>query len=150
MTPARVLIVDDEALVRFSLRERLTADGHDTLEAGLASEAFDVMARTAIDVILLDLELPGSDAVGVVKEIAEDRADTQVILMSEPSRIERAVEAMAAGAFDYVNKPLNLDEVSLRVRRALDVRDLRREVDLLRSSQLRKGARRTVPDAGEM
>ena len=150
MTPARVLIVDDEAFVRRSLRERLTADGHDALEAGLASEAFDVMARTAIDLILLDLELPGSDAIGVVNEIAEDRAETQVISMSEPSKVGRAVEAMASGAFDYVSKPLNLDEVSIRVKRALEVMDLRREVEVLRSSQHRRGARRTAPDVREI
>lgn len=150
MTPARVLIVDDEAFVRFSLREQLTADGHDTLEAGLASEAFDIMARTAIDVILLDLDLPGSDPIGVVKGIADAHAETQVIIMSDASKVDRAVDAMAAGAYDYVDKPLNLAEVSIRVGRALALRDLRREVQALRDEQQRRRPRRQAPEGREM
>jgi len=134
VTPARILIVDDEAMVRWSVRERLTAEGHDALEAGLASEAFDILARTAIDLVLLDMELPDSDGLPVIGRLNEASADVQVIILSQPSTIARAVEAMRMGAFDYVNKPLNLDEVAIRVDRALDVSRLRREVQALRSS----------------
>jgi len=137
-------------MVRWSVRERLTAEGHDALEAGLASEAFDILARTAIDLVLLDLELPDSDGLPVIGRLNEASADVQVIILSQPSTIARAVEAMRMGALDYVNKPLNLDEVAIRVDRALDVSRLRREVQTLRSSQQqRRGEGRIALDGHE-
>lgn len=133
MANATVLIVDDEALVRWSLRERLLQDRFTVLEAGTAASALEQVGE-AVDLILLDYRLPDSDGLVVLKKVKELYPDTLVILMTAHSSVENAVEAMKLGAFHYVNKPFNVDEVALLVEKALETSRLRREVKSLRSS----------------
>ena len=136
MSHASILVVDDEALVRWSLKERLARDGHRIVEAGTAADA---LSRTSdVDLVLLDFRLPDGDGLSVLRQIKERQADTPVILMTAYSTIENAVEAMKLGAFHYVNKPFNVDEVALLVDKALETVQLRREVKALRSSTRRE------------
>jgi two-component system response regulator AtoC len=138
MPSARILIVDDEQLVRWSLNERLTTAGYDVLEAGLAADALERIGNAEVDLVLLDFKLPDGDGLSVLKRIKEVSPDIQVILMTGYSSIETAVEAMKLGAYHYVNKPFNLDEVEMLVQKALETSQLRREVRALRSSQGRE------------
>jgi DNA-binding NtrC family response regulator len=138
MPSARILIVDDEQLVRWSLKERLNAAGYDIIEAGLAAEALERIGSAEIDLVLLDFKLPDGDGLTVLKRIKEASPEVQVILMTGYSSVENAVEAMKLGAYHYVNKPFNLDEVELLVQKALETSQLRREVRALRTSQGRE------------
>ena len=138
MPSARILIVDDEALVRWSLKERLTETGYDVFEAGLAADALDRISSSEIDLVLLDYKLPDDDGLSVLKKIKEVSPEIQVILMTGYSSVENAVEAMKLGAYHYVNKPFNLDEVEMLVQKALETSQLRREVRALRTSQGRE------------
>jgi two-component system response regulator AtoC len=133
MANATVLVVDDEALVRWSLRERLAQDRYTVLEAGTAAAALDQVGD-AVDLILLDYRLPDSDGLVVLRKVKELYPDTLVILMTAHSTVENAVEAMKLGAFHYINKPFNVDEVALLVEKALETSRLRREVKSLRTS----------------
>ena len=138
MPSARILIVDDEQLVRWSLNERLTAAGYDVFEAGLAADALERIGNGEVDLVLLDFKLPDGDGLSVLKKIKEMSPEIQVILMTGYSSVETAVEAMKLGAYHYVNKPFNLDEVELLVQKALETSQLRREVRALRSNQGRE------------
>ena len=136
MATASLLVVDDESLVRWSLRERLTADGYSITEAGTATEALQHLGEA--DLVLLDVKLPDGNGLDVLRRIKEQSPETLVILMTAYSTVENAVEAIKLGAYHYVNKPFNLDEVASLVEKALETSRLRREVRALRGNQSRE------------
>jgi two-component system, NtrC family, response regulator AtoC len=134
MRTPTILVVDDEPLIRFALRERLTADGYRVVEADTAAAAI-ARSGDGVDLVLLDYKLPDGDGLEVLKHIKARDPDTLVILLTAHSSVEIAVEAMKQGAYHYANKPFNLDEISLLVAKALETTQLRREVRALRASQ---------------
>ena len=136
MAQATLLIVDDEELVRWSLRERLRKDGYTVLESGTVASAIEKLTP-AVDLVLLDQRLPDGDGLTLLRQIKESSPDTLVILMTAFSTVENAVAAMKHGAYHYLNKPFNLDDVSVVVEKALETSRLRREVRMLRGSQSR-------------
>jgi len=129
-----LLVVDDEELIRSSLRERFEANGYRVLEAETGRQALASL-EDGVDLALLDYRLPDADGLDILKRIRSADADTLVILMTAYASVECAVEAMKQGAHDYVEKPFDLDEVQLLVERALETTRLRREVRELRARQ---------------
>jgi two-component system response regulator AtoC len=132
---ATVLVADDEQLIRWSLTERLQADGMRVVEAGTGQEALDAVHREPVDLVLLDYKLPDTDGVTVLRGIKEHDSDIVVILLTAYATVDTAVEAMKTGAYHVANKPFNLDAVSDLVAKALETTQLRREVRHLRAEK---------------
>jgi two-component system response regulator AtoC len=128
----RVLIVDDEQLVRWSLAERLRDAGHDVVEAATGADALE-QAELGADLVLLDYRLPDEDGLTILKKLRELDPDTPVVMLTAHTSVETIVEAVKAGAFDYATKPFDLDDLVLRVSRALEATRLRRELRTLRA-----------------
>jgi DNA-binding NtrC family response regulator len=139
MAHATLLIVDDEELVRWSLRERFKRDGYAVLESGTAAGAIEKITP-AVDLVLLDYRLPDGDGLTLLRQIKELSPDTLVILMTAFSTVENAVAAMKHGAYHYLNKPFNLDDVSASSTRRSKPAVCGREVRLLRGSRAANSA----------
>src|SRR6516164_126157 len=101
MQAPRVLIVDDAPLVRWSLRDRLTAEGYQVLEAETAAEA--LAKQDDVDLVLLDYRLPDADGLSVLQRIKATHPDTLVIVLTALASVETAVAAMKHGAYHYAN-----------------------------------------------
>jgi two-component system response regulator AtoC len=131
---ATLLVVDDEELIRSSLRERFESEGYRVLAAESAAQALARLDE-GVDLALLDYRLPDGDGIELLKGLRSREPDLLVVLMTAYASVERAVEAMKRGAYDYVQKPFDLDQVQLLVERALETTRLRREVRELRARQ---------------
>jgi DNA-binding NtrC family response regulator len=129
----RILVVDDEKLIRWTLRERLEKEGHVVLEADTGAVALDVLRQEEVDLLLLDFKLPDTDGLEILRAAKERRPAPAVILMTAFASVQSAVEAMRLGAYDYVKKPFNLEEMVLEVGRALETVTLRAEVSRYQS-----------------
>ena len=134
MSHPRILVVDDEPLIRWSLTERLRAEGYDVLEADTGASAVE-QARQGVDLVLLDYKLPDLDGVTILRRLKELDPDTLVILLTAYASVETAVTAMKLGAYHFVNKPFDLDAMAAMVEQALETTSLRREVRRLRANQ---------------
>jgi DNA-binding NtrC family response regulator len=132
MSKGRILVVDDEASARSALSEILTDEGYKVRTAADGFRALAAAGEFAPDVILTDLKMPGMDGLSLLARLREDQSDTAVILMTAFGAVESAVEAMRAGASDYLTKPLNSDELLVVLERCLEGVSLRREARRLR------------------
>jgi DNA-binding NtrC family response regulator len=130
----RVLVVEDEAYVRESLREILTERGYDVLEAGSVKEAMDHLARAPVDVVLTDYRLPESDGLALVKQVQTLSAQIPVVVLTGQGTIASAVECLKSGASDYLLKPADPAALEVALTRAMATRALRREVLYLRGA----------------
>jgi DNA-binding NtrC family response regulator len=127
-----LLIVDDERSIREGCRDVAQGIGYTTYVADNAEHAFRVLDSTCIDVVLLDLRLPGIGGLEVLKEVKRRRPETVVIVMTGYASVQSAVLAMKQGAFDYVTKPFNLEELRLLLDRVLGHLHLSSENRILR------------------
>jgi len=134
--PDPILIVDDERLVRWSLTERLRADGFDVIEAATVASAIEQLAKQPA-AIILDYQLPDGDGLTVLKRVRQSDPDLPVVMLTAHKDAETIVTAMKAGASDYVTKPFEVSDVSLRVTRALDGTRSTRELRRLREDLAR-------------
>ncbi len=104
--PARILVVDDEAIVRRSCSAVLAEEGHDVSSASTGSEALEKIASERFDVAVLDLKLRGSGGLKVLRAIRKASPQTEVVVMTGYPTIDSAKESIRLGAFDYMTKPL--------------------------------------------
>src|SRR6188768_1991367 len=131
----RILIADDHDSLRRGLARGLAEAGHDVDEAPNGNAAIEKLHEGAFDVVLSDLKMGGSDGLDVLRTAKALHPNTAVILMTAFGSVHTAVEAMRIGAFDYVPKPFEIEEMEVKIDKALEHRRLRHEIDYLRHTQ---------------
>jgi DNA-binding NtrC family response regulator len=131
----RILIADDHDALRRALARALTDAGHEIEEAPNGNLAIERLHEGSFDVVLSDLKMGGSDGLDVLRSTKALHPSAAVILMTAFGSVGTAVEAMKIGAFDYVQKPFEIEEMEIKIGKALDYRRMRHEIDYLRHSQ---------------
>ncbi len=142
----RILVVDDEESIRFSLSEALRSDSCEIVTAEGGDEAFAIMAKKDIDLVLLDqrLAITQENGLDILRRIKAESPETIVIMMTAFGKFESAVEATRLGCFQYIAKPLDLHQLRLLIQNALSTAELTREVRRLKAQQRREFAVDTV------
>ncbi|MBW2709643.1 MAG: sigma-54-dependent Fis family transcriptional regulator [Deltaproteobacteria bacterium] len=127
-----ILVVDDESAIRESLKDWLMEDGYSVALAIDGENAIAMVQESQYDVILLDLKMPGIDGLETMRRIKEVSPDSEVLMMTAYASVDTAVQAMKEGAFDYLVKPFDPDEVELQIKKILAHREMRLENIMLR------------------
>ncbi|MBI5480751.1 MAG: sigma-54-dependent Fis family transcriptional regulator [Deltaproteobacteria bacterium] len=129
--PIRVLVVDDEKLIRWSFKETLEPDGYEVLTAETAEEGLTLVEHEGPDVVFLDIRLPGMSGLEALKKLREIDDTCAVIMITAYATVDDAVVAMKQGARDFLKKPFDLNEVRALLARTVEEITLRREVERL-------------------
>jgi DNA-binding NtrC family response regulator len=132
---SRILVADDHDALRRGLSLALGAAGHDVEEAGNGNAAIEKLHENYFDVVVSDLKMGGSDGLDVLRTTKTLHPSSSVILMTAFGSVNTAVEAMKHGAFDYVQKPFEIEEMEVKVEKALELKRLRHELDYLHHEQ---------------
>ncbi len=128
-----ILVVDDEPQIRRIVSVMLRDNNYEVLEAGSGEEAVKICRQSAPHIVLLDISMPGMDGLATLRALLDDNSKLDCIMMTAHGSIRSAVEAMRIGAFDYLSKPFDNDELLMIISRALEMRNLSHEVEELRS-----------------
>lgn len=130
--PVKMLVVDDEKLMCWSLKKEFEKEGFDVLTACTASEGINCFKENSPDIVFLDVKLPDKNGLEVLKDIKQINKDALVIIITAFGGVENAVSAVKAGAYDYIEKPFEFESVKITVNRALETVRLKNEVRELR------------------
>jgi len=123
----KILVVDDEEAVRNLLKRTVESAGYNVITASNGREALDKVSKLNITVVLSDIKMPGLSGIDVLQMLTAERPDISVIMVTAVGDAQTAIEAMKMGAYDYVIKPFNRDDVILTVQRAIEKRILLKE-----------------------
>lgn len=115
---ARVLLVDDEESYVETLKKRLTRRGLTVFAAGGGEEALEILAANPVDVVLLDVKMPGMDGMEALRRIKQEHPQVEVIMLTGHANVDVAIRGMEQGAFDYLMKPAEMDDLYYKIQDA--------------------------------
>ncbi|HEY4960906.1 MAG TPA: sigma-54 dependent transcriptional regulator [Terriglobales bacterium] len=149
MPSEKVLIVDDEKLVRWSLRQKCEEWGYHVLEADNGAAALRVAHNESPDLVLLDVRLPDASGIAILEQIKKAGDARAIIMITADPQLEDVKTALKLGAYDFVGKPLDFDELAVAVKNALETTRLRTEVESLRGEVRRRAGYHNVIGVSE-
>lgn len=124
----RILVVDDDEAIRWTLREALQSWGFAAAEAGTVADARAQLLAELPAAVLLDIDLPDGSGLDVLRDIKREHEDVVVIMITGNVRVDNTISALRGGAYDFIGKPINLEELRVTIRNAVEARQLRKEV----------------------
>lgn len=139
-TKETILIVDDEVAIRWTLSEALRRWSFEPLEAGTVAEALSIAASESPAAVLLDIDLPDGSGLDVLRHIKDQRPDVVVIMITGNVDVANTIAALRGGAYDFIAKPINLEELRVTIRNGIEAHRLRREVSQVRKERAQQFA----------
>jgi two-component system, NtrC family, response regulator AtoC len=138
MAKEKILIVDDEQMVRWSLAEALASWGYSTVEAGSIAAGLAVFDAEQPTAVLLDVNLPDGSGLDALREIKRRQPEAVIIMMTANVLVEDTISALRGGAYDFIGKPVTLEELQVTIRNGIEARALRKELKLFRKERARE------------
>src|SRR5215212_3802711 len=133
----QILVVDDDDAIRWTLKEALQSWGFAAIEAGSVANGLTQYKTELPEVVLLDIDLPDGSGLDVLREIRREHPDAIVIMITGNVQVDNTISALRGGAYDFIGKPINLEELRITIRNAIEARHLRREVEQVRKERAR-------------
>src|SRR3989338_7227025 len=140
---AKILVVDDEQIIRERMKSLLELDGYEVFIADSGQQGLAVFNEKKPEVIVTDIKMPGMDGIELLEKIKAVSAEAEIIMLTGHGGIETAISSLKKGAFDYMTKPVDFDELSLNIKRALENQKLRQQVKT-QQAQLLQAAKLTA------
>jgi two-component system, NtrC family, response regulator AtoC len=138
MSKEKILIVDDEELIRWTLREALRGWGYLPVEAETVEGALSTFDTEQPIAVLLDINLPDGSGLDVLREIKRRQPQSVVIMITANVLVDDTIAALRGGAYDFIGKPINLEELHITIRNGIEAQRLRKEVTLIRKERARE------------
>ncbi len=126
---AKILIIDDDSSICETIDLYLTEEGHKVYTAMTGTDGLNKFVETSPDVVILDIRLPDIDGFTVLEDLQEDDENVKVIMITAHHDMDTTINAMKAGAFDYIRKPINIDELDIAIRKALKSIEMEKKID---------------------
>jgi DNA-binding NtrC family response regulator len=134
----KVLVVDDERLIRWTLSEALRGWGYTPLEAADAATALALFESEKPAAVLLDIKLPDRSGLDILREIRHSQPQAVVLIIIAAVLVDNAIMALRAGAYDFIAKPINLEELQITLRNAIETVEMRKELSFIRTERARQ------------
>jgi DNA-binding NtrC family response regulator len=134
----KILVVDDEKMIRWSLGEALRGWGYQPVEADTATAAVALFDAEAPNAVLLDINLPDGSGLDVLRQIRRRQSDAVVIMITANVLVDETIAALRGGAYDFIGKPINLEELQVAIRNGIEAGRLRKEISLFRRERLQQ------------
>jgi len=126
---AKILVIDDEKIIRERLTSLLKMDDYETFTAENGRKGLEIFDKEKPEIVLVDIKMPGMDGIEVLKKIKEESKETEVIIITGHGGVDSAIKAMREGAFSYIQKPIEYDELEIDIARASEKQDMQRRLD---------------------
>jgi two-component system response regulator AtoC len=136
----KILIVDDDQAIRWTLSEALRSWSFTAIEAGTVKEGLAQFTAETPAVVLLDIDLPDGSGLDLLRGIKNDRPDAVVIMITGDVIVDNTISALRGGAYDFISKPISLEELRITIRNGIEARQLRRELHQVRKERLQEFA----------
>ncbi|HZI85352.1 MAG TPA: sigma-54 dependent transcriptional regulator [Pyrinomonadaceae bacterium] len=147
----KILVVDDDQAIRWTLSEALRSWSFVPIEAGTVAEALKQFTEELPAAILLDIDLPDGSGLDVLRDIKQERPEAIVIMITGNVQVESTISALRGGAYDFIGKPISLEELRVTIRNGIEANQLRREVEHVRNERAREfNFRQIIGDSPSM